>query len=346
MFAFVSQAGAARLSQFFTHLILGRALDGTPMAGLPEGLMGEIAQGTVEAMAYSTSFANGGVQDRYAVLCKPEAADSLRAAFRLPSTTALEKSAALKLVPATAQEVTLVNVADPGIALDGVERVVSGHLGVAQSFLFHKFFMSARKTFLGLESSEQATAAVGAEVVRFSLPAMDADKADRVWLVTARNRQKLAQLAERLLQPPGLGLGHSNHQGVTITSARDGKRAFAFLGNYLVLSSPEHVLRFIEEHDKATAWVSTESFTATRLPEHSTPSLMYSFRSVATETEKMMQVAARRMKGKPQGDAAPLLQRLSWAVATTSLTAQGLYHEAHSPVGNFPLAVAFVDTVF
>ena len=346
IFAFVSQAGASRLSQFFTHLLLGKALAGTPLAGLPEGLMGEVADGTVEAMAYSASFAKGGVQDRYAVLCKPEAAASLQAAFRVPGNAALEKSAALQLVPATAQEVTLGTVEDPGLALEGIERIVSGHLGVAQSFLFHKFFTSARKTFLGLEPGESAATVAGTEVVRFSVPALESGKTDRVWIVGARNRQKLSQLAERLLRQQGTAVGRINYHGTELTSAGDGKRAFAFIGNYLVLSSPEQVMRLLDEHKQKPTWLTTEQFTAARLPEPATNGLLFSFSSVASETEGMMKVAARRLKGNPQADAPPLLARLPWASAVTSLTARGLYREAHSPVGNFPLAITFVDGVF
>ena len=146
VFAFISNAGAARLSQFFTHLLIGKSLAGTPLAGMPEGIVAEISEGTVEAMAYSASFAKGGVLDRYAIVCKPEVTSSLQEAIRVPKDVVPEQSEGVKLVPATAQDVTLVNVADPGQALDGVERVVSGHLGAAQSFLFHKFFTSARKT--------------------------------------------------------------------------------------------------------------------------------------------------------------------------------------------------------
>lgn len=346
IFAFVSQSGAARLSQFFTHLLLGKALAGTPIAGLPEGLMGEVVQGTVEAMAYSASFEQGAVQDRYVVLCKPEAAESLRASFRVPTNTTLEKSAALKLVPADAQEVTLVNLEDPGQALDGVERIISAHLGVAQSFLFHKFFTSARKTFLGLETGESGTAIVGTEVVRYSVPALGEDKSDRVWIVASRDQPKLAQLAQRLLQQQGTGLGRITYHGTEMTSARDGKRAFAFIGNYLVLSNPEQVMRLIDGHDKEPAWVTTKSFTETRLPKQTTNGVLYSFSSVAAETETMMKVVARRLKGKPEVDTSALLERLPWAAAITSVTERGLYREANSPVGNFPLAVTFIDSVF
>jgi hypothetical protein len=342
VFAFVSQSGVSRLSQFFTHLLIGKALESTPLAGMSEGLMAEVSERTIDAMAYSTSFVQGGVRDRYAVLCKPEVTDSLRAALRVPANAAFANSEALKLVPATAQEVTLVQIEDPGQALEGVERIVSAHLGVAQSFLFHKFFTSARKTFLGLEAGENASTAVGAEVVRYSLPTVEAEPDERVWIVAARNRQQLTQLAERLLRQQGSNLGRLNHRGVAMTHR--GTRAFAFLGNHLVLGSPQQVMRLIEQQQPA--WLTTRQLAAAKLPAQAENSVMYSFSSVAEETAQMMAAVARRLKANPQADAAVWLERLPLAATVTSLHERGLYRESHSPVGHFPLLVTFADSLF
>ncbi len=344
VFAFVSNAGAARLSQFFTHLLIGKALARTPLAGMPEGIMAEISAGTVEAMAYSASFEKGGVLDRYAIVCKPEVASSLQEAIRVPKNVAPEQSEGMRLVPAAAQDVTLVNVADPGQALDGVERIVSGHLGAAQSFLFHKFFTSARKTFLGLEPGENPSLAIGAEAVRFSLKTPAAAAEESVWLIAARNRQKLSQLAERLLQQQGANIGRSNYQGVELTST--GKRAFAFVGNYLALGSPETVKRLLDELGQTKALIATPQFVAASRPKPMGNTVMQGFSSVVADTREMMEAFARRLKGNPQAAAASALERLPLAASVTSLTERGVVRESRSPVGNFPLFVNFVDSVF
>lgn len=341
VFAFISNAGAARLSQFFTHLLIGKSLAGTPLAGMPEGIMAEISEGTVEAMAYSASFEKGGVLDRYAIVCKPEVTSSLQEAIRVPKDVVPEQSEGVKLVPATAQDVTLINIADPGQALDGVERIVSGHLGVAQSFLFHKFFTSARKTFLGLEPGENPSAAIGTEVVRFSLATDGSDTEERVWLIAARNRPKLAQLAERLL---GANLTRDQHQGVELT--RTDKRAFAFVGNYLALGSPQNVKRLLDELGKTKALIATPQFIAATRPQATDNSLMHGFSSVTADTREMMTTLAQRLSGNPQANAATALERLPLAATVTSLTPRGVVRESRSPVGNFPLIVNFVDSVF
>jgi hypothetical protein len=308
VFAFVSNAGASRLSQFFTHLLIGKSLAGTPLAGMPEGIVSEISENTVEAMAYSASFASGGVLDRYAIVCKPEVTNSLQETIRIPQGVVPEQSEGVRLVPATAQDVTLINVADPGQALDGVERIVSGHLGVAQSFMFHKFFTTARKTFLGLEPGENPSAAIGSEVVRFTLATENSDTTERLWLIAARNRQKLTQLAERLL---GTALTREQYQGTALT--RNENRAFAFVGNYLAFGSPQNVKRLLDELGKTKALIAT---------------------------------LAQRLNGNPQAKAVSELERLPLAATVTSLTTRGVVRESRSPVGNFPLIVNFVDSVF
>lgn len=346
VFAFVSNAGAARLSQFFTHLLIGKALAGTPLAGMPEGIMAEVAEGTVEAMAYSTEFEKGGVRERYMMLCKPEVTNSLQETIRPPKNVDPEQSEGLKLVPATAQDVTLITVADPGQALDGVERIVSGHLGVAQSFIFHKFFASARKTFLGLEPGENPSTAVGSEVVRFSLESNDTDAPERVWLIAARNRQQLTQLAERLLQQQGGKLARVEHEGIAMTATSNGKRAFTFVGNYLVLGSQEKVRQVLTEMGKKTALLATTQFGTSTRPVPISHSVMHSFSSVVAETHEMMTSLAQRLKGNPQAKASVVLERLPLAVSVTSLSERGVVREAHSPVGSFPALVNFLEFVF
>ncbi len=349
VFAFASNAGASRVSQFFTHLLIGKSLASTPLAGMPEGIVSEISESTVEALSYSASFASGGVRDRYAIICKPEVTQSLQAALRVPKGTPPEQSEGVKLVPATAQEMTIIHVADPGQALDGVERIVSGHLGVAQSFLFHRFFTSARKTFLGLEPGENPSTAIGSDVVRFSLDAnavaADSDAPERVWLVAARNRQQLAQLAERLLQQSGAALNRSRYQGVELT--RTHQRAFAFVGNYLALGSAQNVMHLLDDIGKTKALIATPQFVAATRPAPSANSMMYGYSSVAADTGEMMTALARRLSGNPQAQAAAaLLERLPLAATVTSLTDRGLVRESHSPVGNFPFIVNFVDAIF
>ena len=344
VFAFVSNSGAARLSQFFTHVLIGKSLASTPLAGMPESVMAEISENTVEAMAYSASFDNGGVVDRYALVCKPEVSTSLQAALRVPNDAAPEQSESLKLVPAAAADVTLVRVADPGQALDGIERIVSGHLGVAQSFLFHKFFTSARKTFLGLEPGDNPNTAVGTEVVRFSLEAAEPEALDRVWLVAARNRAQLAQMAERLLRQQGAKISRSQHQSVELVS--NGQRAFAFVGNYLAMGSPQTVKRLLDEARAMKALPTLPQFVAAKRPAPTGQRVIHGFSSAATETQAMMAALARWLKGNPEADATTILGRLPWAAAVTAFTENGVIREAHSPLGNFPMFVRFVDSVF
>ncbi len=348
VFAFVNKSGAARLSQFLAHIVAGKVIEGTPLAGLLENLAAEISKNAVEAMAYSTSFEGGNVADRYAILCQPQMAESLRSTIRVASDASLENSAALKLIPASAQEITLLHIDDPNRALDGIEKIISANIGVAESFLFHRFFVTARKTFLGLEPGETASNLIGNEVLRVSLAtsAKEENSNRRVWLIAARNATSLASLAGRLLRQQGNGIKRENYRNLELQSSGDEKRAYVFLNNFLVLGDKENVKRLLDEHEKKSLLSDVPQFTAAIRSASENKSAMDSFSSVTQETQKMMSSLAGKLKGKPNDQVTTQLNKLPLATSNMQVNERGIQLSTRSPFGNFPAILAFVDSIF
>ena len=347
VFAFVNKSGAARLSQFLAHIVAGKVIEGTPLAGLLENLAAEISKNAVEAMAYSTSFEGGDVADRYAILCQPQMAESLRSTIRVAGDASLENSAALKLIPASAQEITLLHIDDPNQALDGVEKIISANIGVAESFLFHRFFMTARKTFLGLEPGETASNLIGNEVLRVSLAtSAKEENSPRVWLIAARNAASLTNLAGRLLRQQGNGIKRESYRNLELQSSGDEKRAYVFLNNFLVLGDKENVKRLLDEHEKKSSLRDAPQFTAAIRSASENKSAMYSFSSVTQETQKMMSSLAYKLKGKPDAQVTTQLNKLPLATSNMQVNERGIQLATRSPFGNFPAILAFVDSIF
>ncbi len=348
VFAFVNKSGAARLSQFLAHIVAGKVIEGTPLAGLLENLAAEISKNAVEAMAYSTSFEGGDVADRYAILCQPQMAESLRSTIRVASDASLENSAALKLIPASAQEITLLHIDDPNQALDGVEKIISAHIGVAESFLFHRFFLTARKTFLGLEPGETASNLIGNEVMRVSLApsAKEENSNHRVWLIAARNAASLTTLAGRLLRQQGNGIKRESYRNLELQSSGDEKRAYVLLNNFLVLGDKENVKRLLDEHEKKSSLRDAPQFTAAIRSASENKSALYSFSSVTQETQKMMSSLAYKLKGKPDAQVTTQLNKLPLATSNMQVNERGIQLATRSPFGNFPAILAFVDSIF
>lgn len=353
LFAFVSGSGVSRLLQFGAHLIAGRALSSTPFSGLIEGLLADISGRALDGVAYGASFERGGVVDRYALLFKPEIADSLRATVQVPEDAGAVAQSVLKVVPASAGEVTVISVADFDLALMGIQSAISSQIGAGQSFLMQKFVNSAREAFFGLKPGERASPAIGDELAGFTFA--DAAKnrggeesAGRVWLIAVRDRQLLARLVERYLSQHGAALRREHHRGTELIVSSDTRRgAAAFVGDYLALGPRTLLARLIDAQEQGLSFSQTAQFIAAARPDPAVrnESALRSFSNVEDEADRMMNVLARRLRadGKPAANKKAVLDQLPLAASAAALNERGIYVESHSPLGNFPFFVGLFD---
>ena len=347
IFAFVNKSGASRFAKFFAHVAAGKVLSGTPVAGLLEGLVEEISDSSVDAIAYSAAFEKKGVIERTAILCKSDVAASLQSALRVAAPQVWEKSDTLKLVPATAESIQLANIEDPNRALDEIEKIISARIGVAQSFLFHRVFTTAKKTFLGIEQNENASLAIGNEVLRFNFPSSAQDeKSERVWLVEARNKQALSQIATRLIKQSNQASKTENYQNIELFSAADEKSAFAFFQNILALGSTNNLKSLIDALEKKSIFFTTNQFTSIDRASLPAERVMYSFGSDVATVKKMMEALHRRTtKGSQPATSNESFATLPLATSFAACNEQGVQLESYSAFGNFPLIINFLDTV-
>lgn len=359
LFAFVSGSGVSRLLQFGAHLVASRALASTPFSGLIEGLLADIAGRALDGVAYGASFEKGGLVDRYSILFKPEFADSLRATVQVPTEAGANAGRVLGVVPAAAQEVTVIAVADFDLALTGIQNAVSSQIGAGQSFLLQKFVNSAREAFFGLKPGERASPAIGDALAIFSLPAAprqqrssggaggEVESAERVWLIAARNRQLLAQLAERYLSQHGAGLRREPYHGTEIMISNEAQRGAAvFVGEYLALGNRGALARLVDAQQQGSSFNRTPQFAAATQPDSAAQSAMWSFTSVGREADQMMTALAAHLADEKRlatPERKALLDQLPLAASAVAINERGLHAESHSPLGNFPLFVSLFD---
>jgi hypothetical protein len=337
LFAFVSGPGVVRLLQFGAHLISG-GLSATPFAGALEALLAEISARASDGVAYGASFEEGGVVDRYALLFKPEMLDKLQETI----TVNQGELRALKLVPPSIKDVTLVNVTDPSRALDGIEAAISSQIGAGQSFLLHRFMIGAREALFGLKAGESAAPAIGSEIASFGFTS---ELADRVLLVAVRDRTLLARLAERYLSPRGATLRRDSYQGIEIINSSDARRgSAAFVGDYLALAARPPLIRLIDAQRRGESLLSAPQFVAASKPPQT--AALLSFSSVKEETAEMMTVLTRWFPGAADRQAsAAALDQLPLAARATWLEARGVLIEERAPFGNFPFFVSLLGDV-
>jgi hypothetical protein len=338
LFGFVTGEGVTRLLRFWAFLISGDALSKAALAGAMGDVFTDFSTRAVDGMAYGASFENGAVVDRYALLCKPEVVDTLRATIK-PNGNG---SRALAVIPPEAADVTLISVKNPMKTLDGIEAAIAARIGAAQSFLLHQFVISAREAFLGLRAGDKADEAIGDEIANFSLPSEspETEAEGRVWLVAPRDRAFVTTLVERVFTAQGGVLSREKYNGVEIVSSSDDRRgAAAFVGDFLALGQRERLMGLIDSRSSGRSIGAAPQFAAAA--KLSPPAALKSFGSVKDESGAMMALIARWLGGLPAAQSSlAALSRLPFAASATSIGERGVYLESHSPFGNFPFFVS------
>ncbi|MDQ3010666.1 MAG: hypothetical protein M3X11_08210 [Acidobacteriota bacterium] len=353
IFGFVTAEGVKRLLRFGTYMVAGEVVGKAALAGAVGDVFTDFSAKTCDGIAYGTSFADGRVIDRYALLFKPELTERLKTIIK----AAPNQDRALNLVPASAREVTVINIINPSRMLDEVEKVVSSRVDAAQSFLLHQFLIGLREAAFGKEpggtkSGEFLNAAVDDEIISFNLTN---EPLNRVWLLAARDRTIMARLAENMLAQvrarSTAAVRHENVAGFDVMNSSEPSRGAAvFIGDVLALGPRAQLLGLIEAHRSGQRLTPTPQFTSANqslralLALRSLPATpLTSFSSVKEESNEMMILLARAFGTTVIPPQVPALEQLPLAASTTSLSEQGLLFESQSPFGNLPFLVSLAD---
>jgi hypothetical protein len=336
LFGFITGEGMTRLLRFGIFMLSSNALRETGITETLQDVFSDLASRSSDGMAFGTSFENGAVVDRYALLFKPDLVESLKPVIK-PNRSDPQS---LNLTPATAKDVTVINVENPGKTLDGIESAISARIGVGQSFLLHQFLLGARQTFFGLKSDDGLQSALGNEISNF---VVEEESGKRVWLIAARDRGLLSRAVEQYLSLQGAKIRRENYSGIEMISSSDARKGSAiFIGNFLALGERNQLIRLIEAQRNGQSLASAPQFTTAGRP--SKDAAVISFSSVKDESEELMAALARWLGARQSIErGATAFDQLPLAVSATSLKQQGVYVESHSPFGNFPFYVSLVD---
>lgn len=341
-FGFVTAEGVKRLLRFGTYIASGGVVGKAALAGAVGEVFTEFSNRTCDGLAYGASFESGAngleIVDRYLTLFKPELTDKLKTVIK-PNAT---EAATLSVIPASAREVTIYNVAQPSQTLEELEKAISARVDVAQSFLLHQFVLGMREAAFGAKSSELTNAAIGDEIASFNLTK---EAQNRVWLIATRDRTKLALLGENILtQFQDKKIASINRETVSghelLVSSEPTRGATVFVGNFLAVGQRDQLLRLIEANRNGQTLKASSQFQLTSRPTVAVPSL--SFTSVQDESSDLM-IALARLTGLtviPSNITA--LDQLPLAASATSITEQGLAVETRSPFGNLPFLVSLI----
>lgn len=337
VFGFITGEGVTRLLRFGSFMLAGGAIGTVGKAALA-GAMGDIftdfSAKSTDGIAYGVSFENGAVVDRYELLLKPDLTETLRAALKINP----QAPRVLALLPATVREVSLLNLENPGQAFNSLETAISGRVGAGQSFILRQFLAGMQEVFFGLRADEIAARAIGEEVA--SLNFTD-DVEGRIWLLKMRDQALLRQLIEKILTGGGLSMQREQRAGAELWhSSNSGRGSAVFFGGYVGLGKRAQLQQLLDARRGLKLNEAPQFMQASR-PSHA--GVLLSLSSTETESAEFMTRVAQLSGSAPAAATPAGLNQLPLAVSVTSFTAQGLYVEAHAPLGSFPLFAALAS---
>lgn len=345
MFGFVTGEGVTRLLRFWAFLVSGDTLSKAAVAGAMGDVFTDFSSRATDGIAYGATFENGAVVDRYKLLFKPDLADALRAAVKPAGQSEPNASARrvpgipgiMDVIPAEARDVTLIGVENPIKALDGIEAAIAARVGVAQSFLLHRFIMGAREIFLGIKETDKTDGVIGDEIANFNLTG---EAKDRVWLISQRNEAFVKTLIERVFTARGARLSREEYGGREIFMSSEARHGAAvIIGNFLALGPRERLTQLIDAHQSGRSFNNSPHLAAADRTRG--PAAVKSFTSAKEETGEMLSTIARWRGRTPSSPSA--LDRLHLATSATTFNDRGVYVESHSPFGNFPFFISLAD---
>ncbi len=334
VFGFITGDGVTRLLRFGAYLLAGGAVGTVGKAALA-GAVGDIftdfSAKATDGIAYGVSFEGGGVVDRYVMLMKPDLLESLHAAVKLNQSA----PQVLQLLPASVQEVTLLNVENPGQVFGTLETVISARVGVGQSFILRHFLAGMQEAFLGLRADELAARAIGNEVASLNF---GAEVETRVWLLQLRDRALLQPLIAKVLTAGGVSLEREQQGQAELWHSAGGKRGSAvFFDNYLGLGKRAELVKLLNAR-RGPKLVDAPQLTQASRP--SQPGLTLSLTATGASSAEMMATLARWFNARAPETTPEVVKQLPMVVSVMSFNQQGLYVESHAPLGNFPSLVA------
>jgi hypothetical protein len=330
VFAYLSQAGVARLVGVGPGVIAGTLTAEPDRATTVARLFGEVSERAVQAMGYSGTFEDGRFTDRYFVMLTPPVAEALAREVRPVEA----EPTALALAPEGFSEVTLVRLQRPGETFDALLTALSANVTVGVSAALTQIAIELRRQY-GVEASQPVSPHLGDEIAFLDL----GGGGPVVAAFEVRDRAGLLPVVERYLRKDGARVSGESAAGYDIlSSTHEDGRAAAFVGRYVVLGTREQLARVVAARTAPAPSPARPLAEAIEREPSAVIATQRDDRAAAGELILAVSAALRATDGSPEllqsPEAAEALAGLAPAVSLTRLRDGGLYTETRSPVGS------------
>jgi hypothetical protein len=334
IFAYVTQTGIEKLSQFGPTIFATRFTNNPDTLTSIANLFGHISSQTAEGIFYSLQFEGDGVIENYLTALRPQIAQGLSAAAKPTRTDGFHS---LQLVPKDAVDCTILNIEGVGALPENLLKQLSPGLDVVAGIALREFVISFRKQ-LALQSSDSLENALGNEIALVKLTQDE----PMVMLIQVKDARQILTPLIRYLSGEGAKINRETYSGIelSISTNEDGRSA-AIVGEYLLLGSAPQLKRMIDIQGGPLAAGADQRVAkaiANRPPEAS----IISYEADGEKTGEVVLAVSRLTRvtdGSPELlNKEPMrvaLAGLPYSASYTSFRNSGVFTQTHSAIGIF-----------
>lgn len=236
VFGFITKETVSRILQISTGFLPKlAAISNSENQTLPSIISSQL----IEGVAYSASFNQGHVVERYFTLIKAEVMAKV-------NSTIKPNSKELSLTPGlinASLDFTVLFVDKPASFLEEIVSAVSAHTDAVISFALRQLIIELGKKY-GITPDDPIGDLIANEIALVKLAGIEKD--EFVIMVRLRDKLKILPTIGRYLRKGNENVKSQDYQGIEIVSSPDAEsRAIAFLDDNLVLGTQEQLIALI-----------------------------------------------------------------------------------------------------
>ena len=237
IFGFVTGKTVASILQFSTNLLPESLIKNN---NDDQSLPSMISEQLIDGIAYSVSFDNKQVVEKYFTLIKPELATKLKTIIKENNNQDLILTNKLM---AKSLDFTVFFLQEPAQFIEELITAISAHTNVVVSFALRQLVINLGKQY-GIEPTEPIGNLIADENALVKLPAND----KFIFLLKVKDKLKLLPTIGRYLRKGSSEKVNSeDYKSIEIVTSPDKKeRAISFLEEYLAIGSHAQLIEFID----------------------------------------------------------------------------------------------------
>ena len=323
-FGYVSQLNAARLISIVGPLLIGKA----PGDQQLEQLLSNSASKILRGVAWTSTQASGGIDDRYQISLEPDVIRHLEPAFN----TGGASEEFWKYIPNSFRSLTVYRNQDPQAAWSSLNSAVAMRLDTVSSVIFAALFKSSLSSY-GIDDPKLVLGSLGAPLVTIR-PAIGEGS-----LLIAKIKSE-EQLKRALSNTPTQIL-----TGITAAPDRNKEFAAVFSNDFVVLGKTEDMSIYLDQL-KNNEVIKSERIQELKVSNpDASPIVTYTNErnSLTAIVKALALLQGRKLSASELDGVSAGLSKMEFSVVESTLSSDGIERKTHSAFGQFGSLLSFAQ---